>query len=336
LGDVLSQEEIEKMLSAAGQIDEEPAVDADADAGDVVDGADANGAGAAVDAAMSDVAADGPNAFNTDEYLSKDEVDVLGEIANMCMGTSATTMSTLLSKRVTITTPRVSIQNLEMLSNEYPAPLIVAEVSYIEGITGDNLLILKEYDVALITNVLLGESTDIEPGEVDLTEIHMSAMNEVMNQMVGSSATSLADILNRMINISTPTTKRLELKDDLTVCSFADRKEPFVKISFKMEIEDLLSSEIMQIMPLQLAKDMVSDVMGDMESPEPAPAASPEPAAAPVAESPAPQQPQATAAAAVCGDAARPICCTTTAIPTGIWLSGAAAGIWLSPAGSAP
>jgi flagellar motor switch protein FliN/FliY len=142
---------------------------------------------------------------------------------------------------------------------------------------------------------LLGESTDIDPNNIELTDIHMSAMNEVMNQMVGSSATSLADILNRMVNISTPTTKRLELEGEPIIGSFDNPDEPFVKISFSMDIEDLLSSEIMQIMSLDLAKEMVNDIikgMGEEETtaaPEPAPVVEPQPAA---------QQPQPQAGSA--------------------------------------
>lgn len=257
MGDVLSPEEIEKMLNAAAGGD-------DASEPQQTDGG-------------SDVLAEAglESPFVTGDYLNKDEVDVLGEVANMCMGTSATTMSTLLSRKVDITTPNVSIVNMDMLSNQYPAPLVISVVSYIEGITGDNLLILKEYDVALITNVLLGESTDIDPDSIDLTEIHLSAMNEVMNQMVGSSATSLADILGRLVNISTPQTSRLKLDEDLTISGFTDRSEPFVKIAFKMEIDDLLSSEIMQVMPLQLAKEMVSQIMGDLQESASAPPAQP-------------------------------------------------------------
>lgn len=256
MGDVLSQEEIEKMMNAAAGGGDASEPEPQADGGSDV---------------LAQAGLESP--FVTDDYLSKDEVDVLGEVANMCMGTSATTMSTLLSRKVDITTPSVSIVNMDMLSEQYPAPLVISVVSYIEGITGDNLLILKEYDVALITNVLLGESTDIDPDSIELTEIHLSAMNEVMNQMVGSSATSLADILGRMVNISTPQTERLKLDEDLTINGFADRTEPFVKIAFKMEIDGLLSSEIMQVMPLGLAKEMVSQIMGDLEESASAPPA---------------------------------------------------------------
>lgn len=229
--DYLSQEQIEKMLSEAGQI--------------------RNG-----------------SALFADDFLTRDEQDVLGEIGNISMGTAATTMFSLLGKKVTITTPAISMHTLKTLSEEYPAPLVVVEVNYIEGLTGKNLLILKEYDVALITNMLLGEEDDIDPLNVKLDETHISAIREVMNQMIGSSATSLADILMTAINISTPQAKQISLNDQDIAEAFADQNEPIVKINFKMEIEDLLTSEIMQILPLKFAKTLATRVIEGAQEPD--------------------------------------------------------------------
>jgi flagellar motor switch protein FliN/FliY len=142
------------------------------------------------------------------------------------------------------------------------------EVNYIEGLTGKNLLILKEYDVALITNLLLGEDGMLDPDNIELDETHISAIREVMNQMIGSSATSLADILMTTINISTPQAKKIQLKDEDISEAFADQNEPIVKINFKMEIEDLLTSEIMQILPLKFAKTLAMRVIQGTEEPD--------------------------------------------------------------------
>ncbi len=230
----LSQEQIEKMLSEAGQIK------------------------------------DGSALF-ADDYLSRDEQDVLGEIGNICMGTAATTMFTLLGRKVTITTPSISLHTLKTLSEEYPAPIVVVEVNYIKGITGKNLLILKEYDVALITNLLLGEDGNIDENNIELDETHLSAIREVMNQMIGSSATSMADILQTAINISTPQAKQISLSEEEISDGFFDESDPIVKINFKMEIEGLLTSEIMQILPLKFAKTLASNVINGVEEPEPEP-----------------------------------------------------------------
>ena len=231
--EALSQEQIEQMLADSGQIEKK---------------------------------APDTEVFSVDEYLTKNEQDLLGEIGNICMGTSATTMSTLLGRKVTITTPRLSIHNVETLSKEYTAPLVISEIKYTKGLEGDNLLILKEYDVALITSVMLGEDVnEIDPDNIELTEIHMSAIGEIMNQMVGSSATALADILHKMVDISTPVTRRLTIKDESLSESFAERGGPFVKISFSMEIEDLLVSEIMQVLSVDFAKSMANTVWQQMQ-----------------------------------------------------------------------
>ena len=162
--DFLSQEQIEKMLSDSGQVK--------------------NGSALAVD-----------------DFLSRDEQDVLGEVGNICMGTSATTMSTLLGRKVIITTPAVSLHTLKSLSNEYPAPIVVVEVNYTQGLTGKNLLILKDYDVALITNLLLGEEGDISPDNIELDETHLSAIREVMKGKKYLSPDITRGVLDSFVNL---------------------------------------------------------------------------------------------------------------------------------------
>lgn len=263
--EVLSQDQIEKMLADAGQIDEGGA----------------------------------PEVLNVGDYLTSDEQDLLGEIGNICMGTSATTMSTLLGRKVTITTPTLTVHTMQTLAEEYPAPLVVSEIKYTEGLEGDNLLILKEYDVALITNLMLGDDTEIDRDNISLTEIHMSAIGEVMNQMVGSSATALADILHKRVDISTPTTQHIKIDKDNFSKAFPEKEEPFVKVSFDMEIEGLLTSEIMQVLSVDFAKSMAVQVMANMQMDTAAPPVSaPAPAqeAAPVQQTPPPQAAQAAPA----------------------------------------
>lgn len=252
--EVMSQDQIEKMLSDAGQIEE--------------------GEGA-------------ENAENltVGDYLTSDEQDLLGEVGNICMGTSATTMSTLLGRKVTITTPKLTIHTIHTLANEYPAPLVVSEIKYIDGLEGDNLLILQEYDVALITNLMLGDDTEIDRDNISLTEIHMSAIGEVMNQMVGSSATALADILHKRVDISTPKTQHIKIDKNNVSETFSDKEGPFVKVSFDMEIEGLLTSEIMQVLTVDFAKSMAARVLENMQIDT-----------APVVEAAAPQPVQPTAA----------------------------------------
>ena len=238
------------------------------------------------DAAFDTVAPD--NAY----VLSVDERDALGEVGNICMGTAATTLSTLLGKKVSITTPRVSICRTAKEWGHYQKPFLAVEVSYVEGIDGYNILLMKEEDVKAITDLLMGGVGIVSPGEA-LDEMHFSAICEVMNQMVGSSATSLSNILMKTVNISPPRMRRIIMEED-EVSELACGQDTVIKISFNMEIEGVLHSELMQIMPFAfgkvLAHTLLDDMMAGSPSPEPAPAAQ-QPPPVPVRQSPPPPAP---------------------------------------------
>ena len=249
---IMSKEEIEEMLKGAGQIDADDA-GAENSAKDEV---------AEATAAEEEAAPAEATQFKNEDYLSKEEQDVLGEIGNICMGTSATTMYTLLGKRVNITTPVITVHNPRSLAKEYKAPMVVVEVEYIKGISGKNLLILNELDVALMTDVLMGgDGSGVDRDNIVLDEMHMSAIREVMNQMVGSSATSLANIINTTVDISTPDAHHISIDEEELKAMFTP-DDVLVKISFDMEIEGLLSSKIMQILPIDFARTLADKLLG--------------------------------------------------------------------------
>ena len=194
--------------------------------------------------------------------LSDVEKDTLGEIGNISMGTSATTLFTLLGQKVTITTPKVTVTNIDELSEYYPVPFVAIEVKYKVGLEGLNLLILKVSDVKIIADLMMGgEGKDLDD---ELTEIDLSAMGEAMNQMVGSSSTSLASMLGQKIDIDPPQSYKIDLQEEKLNVFAADEK--IVKISFKMVVGDLIDSEIMQLIPLKFAKDMVEKLIGDQQA----------------------------------------------------------------------
>ncbi len=217
---LLSQEEIDSLLK--GDIESEPS------------------ANEAVNASISDF-----------------EKDALGEIGNISMGTSATTLSTLLRKKVSITTPNVTITTREQLQSEYPIPYVVVEVSYSEGLYGTNILVIKEEDACIIADLMMGGEGECE--EIKLDEFQLSAVGEAMNQMMGSATTSLSSMFNTRIEIAPP---------NLTIMDFAEEKleissgfHDMVTIKFKMEIEGLIDSEIMQIIPIEAVKNMIGMLM---------------------------------------------------------------------------
>ncbi|PKM77670.1 MAG: flagellar motor switch phosphatase FliY [Firmicutes bacterium HGW-Firmicutes-15] len=190
--------------------------------------------------------------------LSDFERDAVGEIGNISMGTSATTLSTLLKRRVSITTPRVSITNQAQLQQEYPLPYVVIEVKYTEGISGTNMLVIKEADACIIADIMMGG--DGKSPDMNLDEIKLSAVSEAMNQMMGSATTSLSSMFGKRIDISPPKVNVVDLSRQ-EIDSLEDHNE-IAQIKFKMEIDDLIDSEIMQLIPVDAVKEMVQNLMG--------------------------------------------------------------------------
>ncbi|AEE91380.1 Flagellar motor switch phosphatase FliY [Tepidanaerobacter acetatoxydans Re1] len=189
--------------------------------------------------------------------ITREEMDALGEIGNISIGTSATTLYSLLRNKVVITTPKVYITNIKKLKEAYPIPFISIEVSYTKGLNGSTLMIMKEDDAKIIADLMMGG--DGSNVDVELDDIRMSAVGEAMNQMMGSAATSLSIMLKKDINISPPRVTRINLATD-SLKGYFDEDEDIVTISFKMEVGDFLKSEIMQLMPIPFAKSLVEQL----------------------------------------------------------------------------
>lgn len=208
------------------------------------------------------------NEYNTEEksdvtdYLSSIEADALGEIGNISIGSSATTLSTLLYQKVSITTPRISIIKKQELYESFSKEHVNVQVNYVEGFVGQNIFVVQSEDAAIISDIMLGgDGTD--PDE-ELTGIHLSAIQEVMNQMMGSAATSMSTIFGKRVNISPPT---IEYKDTEEKQVFVDQidEKIFVKVSFQLKVGDLIDSNIMQLIPFPFAHDLVEELL---ESPD--------------------------------------------------------------------
>ncbi|WP_053957428.1 flagellar motor switch phosphatase FliY [Inediibacterium massiliense] len=193
------------------------------------------------------------------EDLSEDEKDALGEIGNISMGTSATTLFTLLGQKVTITTPKVSVLTMDELAQQYPLPFVVVEVRYKEGIEGTNLLVLQEDDVKIITDLMMGGSGTNVTG--DLTELHLSAIGEAMNQMVGSASTSLSEMFHSKIDIHPPKALSVNFSSGAQHFESINHSDRIVKVAFRMVVGDIIDSEIMQIIPIDFARELVHNLL---------------------------------------------------------------------------
>lgn len=188
--------------------------------------------------------------------LSPEEIDALGEIGNICMGTAATTLFTLLNHKVLITTPKVEALTWEQFMTTVTDDLTAVAVDYTEGFSGANLMILKDHDVKIIADLMMGGTGTYVEGPV--TDLHLSAIAESMNQMIGSSSTSMAQIFNKKIDISPP--KALKMKNNLE--DIFGPKGDIVKISFRLQIEEnIIDSELMQVLPIQFAKELIRGLL---------------------------------------------------------------------------
>jgi flagellar motor switch protein FliN/FliY len=226
MGDMLSQAEIDALLNGAA--DEE---DTGAGQADIQNGS----------------------------LLTPEERDALGEIGNISMGTSATTLYALLGQKVNITTPRVEETTWEELSKLFIKPYVAVKVNYTEGLKGLNLLLMKEEDVKIITDLMMGgDGFGNITGE--LNELHLSAISEAMNQMVGSASTSLSSMFDKRVDISPPESSLVDSSSDIGRIKI-DKEASIVMVMFNLKVGNLIDSEIMQLIPIAFAKEMVANLL---------------------------------------------------------------------------
>ena len=253
---MLSQEEINALLAGASGSGDSSTTDSSADNN-------------AQNAAGQEDNNNTPSAQNEQQFvLSDSEKDAVGEISNISMGTAATTLSSLLNQKVNITTPTVEVSTWDELSVKYDRPCVMLQISYKEGIDGNNVLILKERDVKIITDLMMGGTGQVDDDE-PLSELHLSAIGEAMNQMMGSAATSLSSMFNRKIDISPPIANLVETYNELDDNLPGFLKNHFVMVAFKMQIGELIDSEIMQLYPKEFAQELLNMFMPSAEPEQP-------------------------------------------------------------------
>lgn len=245
----------------------------------------ADQSGAAEDEPAGD-AAGSVQAPVDENLLTVVERDAIGEIANISMGSSATTLYSLVNRKVNITTPVVTLANWENVIDNYERPCVFIQIRYTSGLDGSNIMVLKEHDVKVITDLMMGGDGSNTDGE--LGELHLSAISEAMNQMMGSAATSMSTMLGKMIDISPPEASLINLQEFQKGGDIAPFLEGvFVKIAFSMQIDDLVDSTIMQLYPIDFAKSLYETFMSTQSSePEPVKVPEPEPYVPPSANMP--------------------------------------------------
>lgn len=224
---------------------------------------------------------------NVDNFLTAFEQDALGEIGNISFGSAATALSTLLNQKVDITTPTVSTIRRSSLENEFPRPHVAVHVEYTDGFKGINLLVIRVEDAAVIADLMMGGSG--RPETTELSELHLSAVQEAMNQMMGSAATSMSTIFNKFVNITPPGIDVMDLAQGIGDENIP-QEDTLIKISFRLKVGDhgeLIDSSIMQLLPVPFAKQMIDMLMGTGDVQESASASAPAAPAPEAAQSPA-------------------------------------------------
>ncbi len=208
-----------------------------------------------------------PAASDEEEHknlLSEREIDAIGEIGNISMGTAATTLFSLVNRKVEISTPRVSYAEWDDVCEAYEKPCVFIRIGYTVGLEGSNILVLKEQDVKIITDLMMGgDGTNVD---CELGELHLSAISEAMNQMMGSAATSMSSMLNKVIDISPPQAELIDLQETIDESQIDEfLSDEFLKISFRLEVGDLIDSDIMQLYPISFAKELCENVTENMK-----------------------------------------------------------------------
>ncbi|MED4401521.1 flagellar motor switch phosphatase FliY [Metabacillus fastidiosus] len=227
--DMLSQDEIDALLNGGPKSDE-PVNDADNEVKDV------------------------ENEVKMEDYFSEIEQDAIGEIGNISFGSSATALSTLLNQKVEITTPTVALIQKSELVSDFPDPYVAIEVNYTIGFSGSNLLVIKQSDAAIIADLMMG-GDGTNPSDM-LGEIQVSAVQEAMNQMMGSAATSMSTVFNKKVDISPPTVELIEFEPGAP-----PEANIFIQVSFRLKIGTLIDSNIMQLLPVHFARELVDELM---------------------------------------------------------------------------
>ena len=189
------------------------------------------------------------------QKLTKEEIDTLGEIANISMGNAATNLSLMVNHKVNITTPKVQFIKRSQALDDYEKTCIFIQIHYIKGLSGNNVFVLKEHDALVLTDLMMGGSGVDVQGEMG--ELQLSAMSEAMNQMMGASATSMATMLDIMVDIGTPEINSIDVESvKIFERMFDEGNDSFVKITFKMDVEGLIDSTMVQLYPVQFAREM--------------------------------------------------------------------------------
>lgn len=187
------------------------------------------------------------------QKIIKEQADVIGEVANICIGNAATSLSMITNQATNITTPVVEVMNDE--ASLVSDGTVLVKVPYTKGLDGTNLMVLQEHDALVIASLMMGgDGINLMSNEMD--ELTLSAISEAMNQMCGTIATSLSELLKCPTDIGFPlinskNMKNFEIPEEL--CNGTD----IVKVTFRLTVGELIDSQLIQLYPLSVVKQIL-------------------------------------------------------------------------------
>lgn len=207
--------------------------------------------------------------------------DLLGEVGNISMSQAATTLSSILNRRVNITTPRVKKCLFSEIMGSLVTPKVATIVEFKEGLLGSNLMVLDVNDANIIADLMMGGEG--KPTSTEFTDLQLSAVAEAMNQMIGSASTSMSTMIERKVDILPPHVRMWNNPQSIDYDAI-DPSEYVYRISFNLSVEGLIESEIMQIFSNEVVEEIEKSMLGISEPAAPT-------SAAPVTASVEPVQP---------------------------------------------
>lgn len=195
----------------------------------------------------------------SNEKFNSEFLDLIGELGNITFGSASTALNVMVSQDIDISTPKVEIITKETLLQSFPTPYVLIEVEYSEGLEGHNVLLLNPQDAAIIADLMMGGDGAVTNSE--LGEFELSAVQEAMNQMMGSASTAMSDFLSMNIDIKPPNTVLVESDADTTLEDLFPDKH-LIEVKFDLKIGELVQSNIMQIINIPFAKQLASELLG--------------------------------------------------------------------------
>jgi len=199
-----------------------------------------------------------------EQKLSFTQLDVLKEIGTIGSATAATALADMVSEKVEISVPQVSLVPLENLSTILASAdtlYFVLDMEINGDIGGRIFLLFSPEDAKFLASVLLGKPKE----ELDFKDdMFKSALKEVCNILGGAYISALADITNLSILPSIPSLA-LDMVGailDFIFIQIAQTSEEALFIKTDLQVKGLSMEGLFLLFPTSESLQKIFDVLG--------------------------------------------------------------------------